>query len=129
MTSEPRHIDSEKFLAANRDYIVRIEKEGVQVEDDATLDTLFVEFGGPKRALSEHVLDNIFLRIDPNILEVVGCEVLDFLADFVPGNRLVEDLVAQSGLKPGEDYSHTLMEPAAKALSEIIMSGVPSLAY
>ena len=128
MTSEPRQIDQEKFLAANRDYVARIEKEGVEVVYDATLDTLFVEFGGPKRAISQHLVDNILLRIDPITLEVVGCEVLDFLADFVPGNRLVAEIVANSGLKEGEDYNTTLMEPQAKAVSEMIMSGVGAFA-
>ena len=120
---EPRRIDQEEFLAANRDYIARIEKQGVNVVYDSTLDTLFVEFGGPKRAINQHMLDNILLRIDPISLEVVGCEILDFLSDFVPGNRLVAGLVASSGLKEGEDYTTTLLEPQAKALSELIMSG------
>jgi len=126
--TEPRRIDPEKFLAANRDYIARIEKAGVQVVYDATLDTLFVEFGGPKRAINQHLVDNILLRIDPTTLEIVGCEIVDFLSDFVPGNRLVAELVASSGLKEGEDYTTTLMEPQAKALSELIMSGVPAFA-
>ena len=126
--TEPRQIDQEKFLAANRDYITRIEEDGVKVVYDSTLDTLFVEFGGPKRAISQHLVDNILLRIDPITLQVVGCEILDFLADFVPGNRLVAELVASSGLKEGEDYTTTLMKPQAKALSEVIMSGVPAFA-
>ena len=124
MTLNPRRIDQDQFMAANRDYVTRIEKEGVQVVYDATLDTLFVEFGGPKRAISEHAVDNIFLRIDPITLEIVGCEVVDFLDDFVPGNRLVAELVTKSGLKRGEDSSFTLMEPQAKVLSEMIIAPV-----
>lgn len=125
--TELKKIDSEEFLAANRDYINRIEKDGVQVIYDSTLDTLFVEFGGPKRAITEHLLDNILLRIDPITLEVVGCEVLDFLEDFVPGNRLVASMVEDAGLKRDQDSSFTLMEPQARALGEFIMSGVPTL--
>ena len=125
--TEPRKIDSQKFLEANRDYVTRIEKEGVRVVYDATLDTLLVEFGGPKRAISEHLADNILIRIDASTLEVVGCEILEFLSDFVPANRLVAQMVANSELKADEDSEYVLMEPEAKALSEAIMSQVPAM--
>ena len=75
-------IDQEQFREAHRDYIKRIEKDGLKAIYDATLDTLFIEIGGPKEALTEHLVDNIMIRIDPASLEVVGFEILDFLDDF-----------------------------------------------
>ena len=72
MSQEVLDIDPEKLLKANRDYINRIEREGMYLVYDATLDTLFVEFGGPKEALSEHALDNVMIRIDPKTFHIVG---------------------------------------------------------
>ena len=128
MTVGPRRIDPDKFLEANRDYIDRIVRDGVEVVYDGTLDTLFIEIGGPKEALSEHAVDNIMLRVDPVTLELVGCEILDFLADFVPSHRLIGEMIREVGLKEGQDSQYTLMEPQAKAVGELIMSGaVPEL--
>ena len=122
MTEEPLHIDPDRFLEANRDYISRIEKTGVQVVYDAALDTLFIEFGGPRQALSEHLADNIMLRIDPKSLEIVGCEILDFFSDFLPNHRLVANLVAEFGLQKGKDSSHSLIDGQATGIGELVMS-------
>ena len=128
MTEEPLHIDPDKLLEANRDYISRIEKTGVQVVYDAALDTLFIEFGGPKKALSEHLADNIMLRINPKSLEIVGCEILDFFSDFLPNHRLVANWVAELGLEKGKDSSHSLIEGQATSIGELVMSATSALA-
>ena len=128
MREEARHIDPDKLTAANKDLTDRIEREGADLLYDATLDTLFIEFGGPKEALSEHVVDNIMLRIDPNTLQIVGCEIIDFFSDFVPNNRLVRDVLGVSGLKEGKDSRVCLMEPRYKALRDMIEAAIPQLA-
>ena len=47
MAEEPRRIDPDRLWEANKDYVATIEQEGAYVVFDSTLDTLFVEFGGP----------------------------------------------------------------------------------
>jgi len=128
MPQEIRHIDPDELLEANKDYLDRIEREGVNLVYDATLDTLFIEFGGPKAALSEHIVDNIMLRIEPETLQIVGCEILDFFSDFVPNHRLVRDMISDLELQEGKDSTVTLMEPQYKALRDMIGAAIPHLA-
>ena len=128
MPQEIRHIDPDKLLEANKDYIDRIEREGVILVYDATLDTLFIEFGGPKEAVSEHVVDNIMLRIEPETLQIVGCEILDFFSDFIPNHRLFRDMIGDLGLQEGKDSTVTLMEPRYKAFRDMIEAAIPHLA-
>ena len=128
MTHQSRRIDPDKFLEANRDYIDRIEREGLFLVYDAALDTLFIEFGGPRAALSEHVVDNILLRIDPDTLHMVGVEIQDFFDDFLPQNRLFREAARDLGLKHGEDSRMTLMEAKFKPYREVIENLLPQLA-
>ena len=128
MSQEVLQIDPDKFIDANRDYIDRIEREGIYAVYDSTLDTLFVEFGGPKEALSEHAVDNLMIRIDPQTLHIVGFEILDLLSDFLPHNRLFEELVRDLGLTKGKDSEVTLMEPRFKPLKDVIEALIPHMA-
>ena len=128
MAQEIRHVDPDKLLEANKDYLDRIERDGVNLVYDATLDTLFIEFGGPKAALSEHIVDNIMLRIEPDTLQIVGCEILDFFSDFVPNNRLFRQMISDLELQEGKDSTVTLMEPQYKALRDMIEAAIPHLA-
>ena len=127
MTQKIRFIDPDKVLEANRDYLDRIESDGLFAVYDGTLDTLFLEIGGPKEALSEHVIDNIMLRVDPVSLQIVGLEILDFLSDFLPNNRLVEGMVSDLGLQEGQDKTLELMEPKYKPFKDVIeaLIGMP----
>ena len=125
MTQEIRFIDPDALMEANRDYIDRIEQQGLNAVYDATLDTLFVEFGGPKEALSEHLADNIMLRVDPKTLRIEGLEIIDFFEDFLPSNRLVRELVSDLGLRQGQDAHLALMEPRFKQIREVIEALIP----
>ena len=127
MERKARHIDPEELVDANRDYVDRIEREGVYVVYDSVLDALFVEFGGPREALSEHVADNIMLRIHPETLHVVGLEITDFLTDFLPNNRLFRSLTQELEIQEGQDRQITLMEPKHKATRETLEALIPSL--
>ena len=110
MAQNPRYIDPDRLWQANKDLVNLIERDGVDVVYDSTLDTLFVEFGGPKEALSEHAVDNIMIRIDPDTLRMVGFEILDFFSDFLPHNRLFQAAVQDLGLREGMDSRVTLTE-------------------
>ena len=125
MTQEIRFIDPDKVLEANRDYINRMERDGVRAVYDSKLDSLFIEIGGPKEALNEHLVDNIMLRIEPESLEVVGMEILDFFSDFLPHNRLVQAMVEEQGFRRGSDFEVELMEPRYKPIREVLQALVP----
>ena len=128
MSGTLRNIDPDKLLKANRQYIARVESEGLYAVYDATLDTLFLEIGGPREALSEHLADNVMVRVDPETLHIVGIEILDFFTDFLPNNRLVEQAICQLDLREGQDSEITLMEPKYKALRDTIGALIPQLA-
>ena len=129
MAQHVRNIDPDRLWEANTDYVDRIEAEGVFVVYDATLDTLFVEFGGPKEALSEHAIDNVMVRIDPDTLQIVGVEVLDFFTDFLPCNRLFREAIHDLGLNEGIDARVTLMKPRFKAHVDFLSSIFPQLIH
>ena len=97
MVDNARGIDSQLLWEANKDYLHRMKSQGVDIVYDAPLDTLFVEIGGPKEALSEHVVDNIMVRVEPDTLEIVGVEILEFFSDFLPSNRLFEESIHNMG--------------------------------
>ena len=128
MTPNIRSIDPDKLMEANRDYLDRIERKGLQAVYDARLDTLFIEIGGPEEALSEHLVDNIMLRINPDTLQVVGLEILDFLSDFLPNNRLIGDMSRELGLQEGVDSQIELMEPRFKPIRDILGALIPHAA-
>lgn len=128
MTEKPFQFDSARFMDANRDYVQRIEREGLIAVYDATLDTLFIEIGGTREAITDPSIDNVMIRIDPDTLEIVGLEIHDFLNDFVPANRLVRELIKDWPLDGGKDAEATLMPPgitvAARALTQLAFSRV-----
>lgn len=128
MSQEVFYIDRGKLLSANRGYIDRIEREGAYVIFDATLDALYIQFGGPKEALSEHAIDNVMLRIEPDTLHIVGIEILDFFSDFLPNNRLIQEAIRDFGIQEGQDSRITLMEPRFKDLKETLEALIPQLA-
>ena len=128
MTEDVLEIDAAKFLEVNRDYMRRIEKEGLAAIYDATLDTLFIEIGGPREALTEPLIDNMMIRIDPTTLEMVGIEIQDFLDDFVPANRIVRELIKGWSIDRQGDGEKLLIEPgveeAAKILTQLALACV-----
>lgn len=69
MDSKIREIDLDRLWDANRDYVARMEREGINLVYNTTLDTLFIEFGNPKEALSEHVTDSVMARVKPDLLK------------------------------------------------------------
>ena len=125
MPEQPFHIDPERLWPANRDYIERIEREGIDIIYDSALDALFVEFGGPREALSEHAFDNVMVRVDPESLHIVGFEILNFFSDFLPHNRLIQEFVRDTDLTKDRDAQITLREPR---LIDAIEALIPSMA-
>ena len=108
MVDNARGIDSQLLWEANKDYLHRMKSRGVDIVYDAPLDNLFVEIGGPKEALSEHVVDNIMVRVEPDTLEIVGVEILEFFSDFLPSNRLFEESIHNMGFVKGVDSRQSM---------------------
>ena len=116
MTDKTFKIDTKRFIEANKDYVKRIELEGLVMIYDATLDALFLEIGGPEKALTEPVIDNIMIRIAPATLEVVGLEI----QDFVPANRIIKELIHPWSLNRNKDKEMTLVEPSALRAAKVL---------
>ena len=108
MVDNARGIDSQLLWEANKDYLHRMKSQGVDIVYDAPLDTLIVEIGGPKEALSEHVVDNIMVRVEPDTLEIVGVEILEFFSDCLPSNRLIEESIHNMGFVKGVDSRQSM---------------------
>ena len=125
MTQEIRFIDQDRLLEANRDYLERIERDGFRAVYDGTLDTLFIEIGGAKEGLSEHLADNVMLRINPESLQIIGLEILDFLADFLPHNRLFREMAGDFGIQEGEDAELSLMDPMYANVRQLVQAVIP----
>ena len=117
-------VDPVKFFEANKDYLERMQRDGVFAAYDSALDILFLEIGEKTReAITDPVADNLMVRIDPGSLEIVGLEVHDFMDDFLPANRLVRDIMA--GLMPNrnEDTEWKVLEPGVMGgLARTVMS-------
>jgi hypothetical protein len=111
--------DFERFKETNKDYLDRIQKNGLMAIYDATLDTLFIEIGGPAEALSEHLIDNIMLRVEPDTLKIVGFEILDFLDDFLPANRMIREACRGWKLDRDSDSETALLDPQYAPIREV----------
>ena len=125
MTQKIRSIDPDRLIEANKDYLERIEREGMRAVYDGTLDALFIEIGNLKEGLSEHLADNIMLRIDPDTLQIIGFEILDFLADFLPHNRIFKEMVQDLDIRQGEDTELSLMDPIYANVRQLVQAIIP----
>ena len=112
--------DFQRFKESNKDYLDRIQKGGINAIYDAALDTMFIEIGGPAEALSEHLIDNIMVRIDPETLKIVGFEILDFLDDFLPANRMIREACRGWQLDRNYDSEIALLEPQYAPMREVV---------
>jgi hypothetical protein len=121
-------LDGQRLLEANLDFQREIERKGVCLAYSAAMDTLFIQFGGPTEALSEYVTDNVILRIEPDTLKIAAIEVLDFMGDFLPNNRLFQGIAEEFGIRPGQDFEENLTGPKLKVYREALGSLAPWLA-
>ncbi len=85
----PAWLDMDQVVKANSDLSDRLSLEGVEFVYDEDGDTLFLTVGTkPRHALTEEVMGNIQVRLDPESLKIVGAMILDFMGDFLANNRL-----------------------------------------
>jgi uncharacterized protein YuzE len=88
--------DLEEFAKANMDLSERLFKEGVFIDYDEDADTLFLSIGEGAEAVSEHLVDGIYLRIDPSNLKIMGYTLLKFSSDILENNKLFKTLFQES---------------------------------
>ena len=112
--------DHDRFLDANQDLVARMDSEGLFVLYDDQLDTLFVDIGVSRDGALEPLVDNLLARVDPSSLELLGYEIVDFRADFLPHNRLFQPMVSELRLfeRPNEriDASETTQRETLRRL-------------
>ncbi len=88
--------DEDEFIKANVDLSERLFNEGVLVDYDRDSDTLFLTIGEGTEAVSEQLIDGIYLRIEPSNLKIVGYTILRFASDILSNNKLVRTLFQES---------------------------------
>ena len=115
-------VDPVKFFNANKDYLQRMQRDGLFAAYDSALDTLFLEIGKTREAITDPFADNLMVRIDPETLEIVGLEIHDFMDDFLPANRLVREIMADWMPNRNEDNEWKVFEPGMEGLVRTVMS-------
>ena len=115
MNKQVTHINPARLTAANRDLFNRIDQRGVCLVYDDVLDTLFVEVGGPRKAVNVPVDEYVMLRVDPLTLEVTGSEIPQYLSEFAPRHRQFANFIARLGPHANGECSYPV--PAAKTKS------------
>lgn len=85
---EARVISAEEVRKANFDLADRVDPEGVTLSYNSESDTLSAVIGQPREGLTEHLLDDIFYRIDPSTLKILGVEIVAFRRDFLRKNKV-----------------------------------------
>jgi hypothetical protein len=111
--------DSDQLNEANRDYLDRIKRVGLFAIYDSVLDTLFLEIGEPTEAINEHVADNIYVRVSPKTLQIVAIEIIDFLNDFLPANRLFREVMSYWNPQDCPDTRVALTDPEMASIREV----------
>jgi hypothetical protein len=96
----PEPVDLKAVAKANFDILNRLDKEGAGITYDEDSDILFVNIGHePHEAITEHVIDTIYYRIDPDSLQMVGLTILEFMSNILAKNRLAQ-------LAFGDDFNN-----------------------
>ena len=113
-------IDSDQLYEANRDYLDRIKHVGLFAIYDSVLDTLFLEIGEPAEAFNEHAVDNIYIRIAPTTLQIVAIEIVDFVSDFLPANRMVREMMGDWDPQENSDVRYALADPEMAPVREVV---------
>ncbi len=120
MAEAVRKIDLKKLKEANAQYLVGLSPKQLGIVYDSTLDAFFVELNEPKEALTEHVIDNVLVRVDPESLRILDLEIQDFFSDFLPNNRLFREVAAKLGITEGFDFEMHFEDRSYSALGRLV---------
>ena len=112
--------DHDRFAESNRDMVERMQRDGLFLVYDDQLDTLFVDIGPHVDGVLEPLTDNIWARVDPGDLRLLGYEIEDFRDDFLPNNRIANALIDELHLfqRPNQriDASESAQEETLRRL-------------
>lgn len=75
MEEKVRTMDVRK---ANRDLRERMESSQIDIGYDAEFDMLLITIGAPQEAITEEIDDQLYVRLDPESLKIVGFTVTAF---------------------------------------------------
>ena len=91
-TDRRTKLDHEAVARANADLSERLFREGVSITYDEDGDTLLIDIGEGGEAIADHVVDGLYIRLDPLTLKVVGCTAIGFASDALEHNRAFRKL-------------------------------------
>ena len=123
MINQPARIITDRLLAANRGLFQRIEQLGIDVIHDEVLDTLFIEVGGPRKAVNVPVDEWVWLRINRPTMEVVAAE-LPMYSDLVRERPQLAGFLARIGAHYGREGSCSLAPGKAKIAGQLLQSWI-----
>ncbi len=88
-------LDWEAVGRANLGLGERLFQAGLSIAYDEEGDTLFAAIGANQAydAITEEILTNVFVRIGPASLEIVGFIILNFASDFLAHNKLAMEAI------------------------------------
>ena len=69
-----------QVMAANNDLAERLDALGITVDYDDEDDALYLNIGPPTEALTTPVADEVYYRVEPDTLKIVGVECWSFRA-------------------------------------------------
>lgn len=98
-------IPPDGLAQANYDLLDRIEREGIALYYNHEADTLSLVIGEPREGVTEPMIDDIFCRLDPESLKVIGVEIVAFRRDFLRKNKIARKVfspVIQELVEKGE---------------------------
>lgn len=126
MPNEPQTLDQDLIARANLDLAERLFKGGVEFVYDEDGDTLFVTIGAGANAITKHVVDGVYARIDPETLKIVGCTLLAFESDLLANNKLLRKLFLDGFQSLRESGDRIVWEGAeaakTKPLFELVLA-------
>jgi hypothetical protein len=123
MAREGTRIKPNEIIAANNDLFGEIERRGIDLLYDEVLDTLFVEIGGPRKALNVHVDEDIMLRVDPITMEVVGGEIVLY-SYFRKHRQELADSIEKLGVRKDCEVSAQKPPEEGKKIGELLQDWI-----
>jgi uncharacterized protein YuzE len=89
-------IDWDEVISQNADLGERLNQEGLLITYDEDGDSLLVSIGSGGDAITEQVVDDIFIRLDPDNLKIKGMTILAFKSDFLAQNKIMRKVYSSS---------------------------------
>lgn len=128
MVSEPTPLDWDAIAHVNTNLSERLYEEGVELFYDREADTLFVTIGRDKGAITEQVIDTVYIRVDPETNVISGYTLLRFESNLLANNALLRkafEPIYEKLVKRGDPISWkgAVAERAGPILKALVPAG------